>query len=276
MWVAFLLLVFSSAVFAGDMSDTDRMFPFEEHGKWGYRNRDGDIIVPAEYDYLDSEIRYSYDSMVMRDGKCGMMSFGGKLRVECECDTLRTIPKGVACRKDGLWYLYSLSPNTSDIPFGFDSIRFTAHAHGVYAVERGDKWGLACVYIEYMKGLDLYCSSYYLPPLFDEIGEFIQTPFNPKMLFPVKERGLWGFVRPDGTYQIHPQFEDVKGFHFLDVAAVKQDDLWGFVRATGTMSIPCKYDSVVGYGYEGYHAWVWKDGEKLRIDKTGMVVERIK
>src|SRR6267142_1312691 len=80
-------------------------------------------------------------------------------------------------------------------------------------------------------------------------------------LFPVLERGKWGFIDRSGKMIIKPQFDEVhppyadpeEGSRFWGdgLAPVRIHDKWGFVDQTGKLAIKPQFETV-GRFYEGF------------------------
>lgn len=65
-------------------------------------------------------------------------------------------------------------------------------------------------------------------------------------LIAAKWDGAWGFIRPDGTVAIEPQFASADWFcqGLANVSAAQQDgsEKWGYINTNGDFAIPPQYD----------------------------------
>lgn len=59
-------------------------------------------------------------------------------------------------------------------------------------------------------------------------------------------RGLWGFIKLDGTWFFEPACEAVKDFS-EGLGAVRRGGLWGFISLTGELVIPCVFEDVMPF-----------------------------
>ena len=59
-------------------------------------------------------------------------------------------------------------------------------------------------------------------------------------------RGLWGFIRLDGSWFIEPACAAVKDFS-EGLGAVRRGGLWGFLSLTGELTIPCVFEDVMPF-----------------------------
>ena len=79
-----------------------------------------------------------------------------------------------------------------------------------------------------------------------------EQPDHPANLPPVtltaaSMDGKWGFVNPEGLWDVTPIYEDVKPFDKTRLAAVKKSGFWGFVDENGTEIIPPVYEEVQNF-----------------------------
>src|SRR5580700_4662537 len=77
-----------------------------------------------------------------------------------------------------------------------------------------------------------------------------ETPYaignKPVELFPVRDGGKYGFIKPDGTLAVRPQFDGARPFS-EDRAAIRINSSWGFLSSDGTIAIPPQFDSVTDF-----------------------------
>jgi hypothetical protein len=76
----------------------------------------------------------------------------------------------------------------------------------------------------------------------------------------------WGLIRPDLSWQVDPQFEQV-GPLFDGLAAVVLNHHWGFVDATGQIVIEPEFD--YAFGFSGPYAPARTKNLFGLIDRTG-------
>ena len=55
-------------------------------------------------------------------------------------------------------------------------------------------------------------------------------------------QGRWGYLRPDGSWAIPPQFEFARPFA-EGVASVRRDGSMGYIRPDGSEALPLRYQS---------------------------------
>lgn len=86
----------------------------------------------------------------------------------------------------------------------------------------------------------------------------------------------WGGIDRQGNMVIKPQFDDSFCFTSdIAVVGIRTDKLrFGYIDKQGRVIVPCRYDAALDF--DGDHAWVEKDGEMFRIDKTGTPIPGVK
>jgi hypothetical protein len=93
-------------------------------------------------------------------------------------------------------------------------------------------------------------------------------------LFDHTRRGLmwaksdkgWGLIRPDGSWQIDPRFDDV-GPSESELTPIAIDHVWGFADASGRIVIEPKFE--LALPFSGRFAGVRSNGQFGLIDRTG-------
>ena len=86
-------------------------------------------------------------------------------------------------------------------------------------------------------------------------------------LAPASLNGKWGYINPEGKWEIEPQFETVSHSFSDGLAFVRQGGLDGFIRADGSFAISPQFEHA-RYFYDG-HAWVILNEKWGMIDKKG-------
>lgn len=84
----------------------DGVCAVQKDGKWGYIDRDNNVVIPFEYDGAYG----AGDGLaaVVKDGKCGMVDYGNNMIVPLEYDDISSCEEGVAYAvKDGVLYIIS-------------------------------------------------------------------------------------------------------------------------------------------------------------------------
>jgi len=86
----------------------------------------------------------------------------------------------------------------------------------------------------------------------------------------VKETGLYGYIKPDGTYFIEPKYQNAGSFR-NGYAPVYIDGKWGYINTKGEMAIEPQYDNVGFFNEDGY-AKVCVGEDWGAIDTTGKFI----
>ncbi|MBQ4452780.1 MAG: WG repeat-containing protein [Clostridia bacterium] len=105
--------------------------------------------------------------------------------------------------------------------------------------------GVHCVYVDGLYGY-LDGNGWIAPPRFTDT-----TMFDENGLAEVRENGLWGWLKLDGTYLIEPQFEWTQSFDECGLARVWNDGLVGLVRNDGKILFAPQFDEISGFNAGG-------------------------
>ncbi|MCC9041237.1 WG repeat-containing protein [Myroides sp. M-43] len=94
----------------------------------------------------------------------------------------------------------------------------------------------------------------------------IEKPdYQPKVLIPFEERGLWGFRDPqENVVVVVPQYEAVKDFDEHKIARVKKSKLWGLIDMLGKSIILPTYNDIENFSGQGYATVV-------KLEKSGVI-----
>ncbi|MDM1347021.1 WG repeat-containing protein [Myroides marinus] len=89
--------------------------------------------------------------------------------------------------------------------------------------------------------------------------------YEPKILVPFQERGLWGFRDPQANVVVVvPQYEEVKDFDSHKIARVKKTKLWGLINMLGKTVIDPTYNNIEDFSGEGY-------ATVIKLEKSGII-----
>lgn len=111
----------------------------KKKGKWGFIDKAGNTIIPFEY---DRAVRFSEGlAGVIKNGKCGFIDKAGNIVVPFNFDDAWHFDKGFAkVKKNGRSGLIDKVGNTI-IPCEYDDIRTSNISDGFIAVQKNGRWG---------------------------------------------------------------------------------------------------------------------------------------
>jgi len=240
-------------------TDVGLLYPVVEHGKWGYMDKSGKMVIPPQY----------YDAYPFNEGMARVQPWS----------TLSKAIRVCFIDKSGKWLgnfkVYSNAQDFSEglalviVPgergFGYidatgnmaipqdDSHEAGGQFHeGLAAIKQGGKWG----YID-------KSGKMVIAPQFNEALRFSEG------LASVKSGDKWGFIDKSGKMAVAPQYE-MAYQHEEGLAAVKQGGKWGFIDNTGKMVIPARFQDA--YGFSEGLVDVKDEGRWGFIDKSGKMV----
>lgn len=69
----------------------------------------------------------------------------------------------------------------------------------------------------------------------------------------VESDSKWGFIKPDGSWQIEPKFDELEEFLNFEgvdesIAPAKLDGMWGFIKPDGSWFIKPTFDEFIDVG----------------------------
>ena len=108
----------------------------------------------------------------------------------------------------------------------------------------------------------------------------LRTPAQPiPVLYPIEERGKFGYIDAQGKVAIKPQFDDAKSFS-EGLARVKIGRKWGFINQTGNLLILPQFQLASDQEannrgldfHEGMAAVSFDGGKWGYIDRSGQIV----
>lgn len=246
-----------------------------EDGKWGYRDRNGKMIIPPRYNYANP---FSEGlAVVLALGKYMIIDKTGNIvattKFQIDKDTVRNpsvqdLSEGFAAAGIGSMLTkkwgYIDTKGELAIPIQFDEVR--PFAEGLAAAAVGgqfdpNRWG----YID-------KTGKYVIPRSYYSAGEFSEE------LAPVRIGNIgsskWGYINKDGVVVIQPVFDDARPFS-EGLAAVaygthSDDTKWGYINKDGQMVIQPAFSEPDSFS-EGL-ARVNVAGKWGYIDKKGNMV----
>ena len=65
-----------------DVYENLNLYVYKEDDKWGYKSRDGEIIITAEYDFVTELNEYGFAG-ILKDGKWGVINSNGEIVSDC-------------------------------------------------------------------------------------------------------------------------------------------------------------------------------------------------
>jgi len=194
---------------------------FSENDKYGYKDKNGRIIIPAKY---DNAWWFSEGLAAVKiNGKYGFIDKNDRLVIPANYDTTK-------------WFSEGLAPVNINGKYGFIDRKGNMVIEPRFGNTYGFKKGFATVEIDGKYGL------------IDKTGKTV-LPVKYEMIFftegmgRVGLEGKYGFIDRNGNFVVPLQYEQA-GFFSEGLAGVKKGDKCGYINKVGTMVIPAKYSSV--------------------------------
>lgn len=201
--------------------------------KWGVVNRDGDQLIPCQYDgvsFLDNT-----DNKIIRiyrqAPKYGLIDTLGQLRVNAVYDEIGAYSEGrLAMRRDGLWGFID-SEGREVIPCRYREV--SNFSEGLAAVKLGRYWG----FID--SAGDVRISFKY-----SKAGDFREG------VAWVSDRNGVGYINNRQEWVIEPRFERAYAF-YQGVARVVSDGQYGLIDRSGDYILRPRYNNIRPFNIHG-------------------------
>jgi WG containing repeat len=247
--------------------DTGALFPVGAHGKSGYIDKTGKVVIPLQfyraYPFHEGMafVQMYQDLANPRRLELQPIDKTGKVILGQEYSYAGPFAEGMALvevpwshsffhiDKGGLGYIDKTGKMVIPLQ-GFEIA--SSFTEGLAAVKDHGKWG----YID-------KTGKMVISPQFSGAHGFSEG------LAEVEDNKKWGYIDTTGKMVIPPQYE-VAYKHSEGLAAVKDGGRWGYIDKTGKMVIPPRFSDA--YGFSEGLAGV-QDGKKWGyIDKAGKMV----
>lgn len=260
------------------------MVALQKDGKWGYQNREGEIVIPLIYEDAKP---FSTNGMaaVKQDGKWGYINAKGELVVECLYEQADSFSAGFApVQISSRWgYINESGMNVIAAQYEFaggfaqngcalvryDGFYGYIDTQGNYAVQPMydsasgfDASGIALVSKGGLYGCIDKTGKQVIEPKFTYLGAFASG------LAPAKLTDGFGYVDMSGNFVIQPQYEYAEAFSPDGIAKVTVSGKYAFINTSGELITDTVF-SQAGNFSEGF-AVVTVDGQQglLKTDGT--------
>ena len=302
------VFIILSLLAATDAASSGDLVPFENAGKWGFKDASGKIVIEAKYDEVGEfssglapvnlgAKREHYMNFSMKEGgRWGYVDMRGKVVVPITLEYAHKFSDGLGRVSDdqGTRYLDPSSRVVIDLGHDGDAGDF----HDGLAPEYEDRsltgkdWRTK--FID-KKGCKAFAVDGYAEEFSEGMAVLIvkQEKVDPK---PGNEQKLYGYVERSGKVVIPPRFAEALEFH-EGLAAVRlkkttvygKGDSWGYIGKSGKYVIEPQFNEARSFrkGVARVHVGgvlqtpcdmvpYWEGGEWRLIDQTGKILEQSK
>ena len=200
------------------------LFLIENGSKWGYMNKDGNVVIQPQFDQAASFAEGL--ARVCIDGRWGFIDQSGDIVIQPQFESVASFSDGLArFLADGVYGYINHSGRVVIEPQFTKAADFTE--------------GLALAEKEGQKGLIGHDGKFVVETdatfgIFSEGLATVTAMKNGKFV-------SQGFYDTNGKVVIQPQFEFATQFR-EGLAAVKRGGKWGYIDRSGTLAITPKFD----------------------------------
>ena len=222
--------------------------PFQENKKWGFMDREGDIMVPPNFDYVES---YSEGlALVIKNQKLGFIDKAGKIIIPIDYDDGESFKGGFAIVSTNNLYGMIDRTNKPKVPLRYELI-------GSF------KSNLALVANETAYGYVNKTAKEIIPLKLDYATDFQ----NGYALVEIDD--YKGIINSVGKLVVPAKYQYLENFNRYNVATAKNDSLFGLLNKSGGEQLPFIYDQI-GEFSNGL-ALVAKEGKYGYVDRIGEI-----
>jgi len=226
-----------------------KLIPFRKEEKWGFSDREKNIIIPLKYDqtypFIDDV------ALVRLDDKYGLISSAGEILIPVIHDDGEMV---IDEAFDKGWR--SMVPRNHYPKIPVEVVKeieaIKEFSGGIAPFKKNNKWGLITE-----EGEEL------LAPKYDEIKSIENENW------PFVQNGKYGLLSKKGALLVEARYDEARGFSDGQ-AACKEDGNWGAIDSAGTWVVTPQF-SELGELRDGLTA-AQKDGLYGFIDEKGEVV----
>jgi hypothetical protein len=191
-----LILIFAAAALT---STAQTVTPFYEHGKAGYKDASGQVVIPAMYRSAGLMVPYGksgdFYTAVSYEGKFGYINQKGEVLIPFMYETADLFTEGLARVKLNGKYGYINMKNDTIIPFDYD---YAGRVNsGMARVGKDNLWGF----------INVNTKATEIPLTYQQANDFSEGLASVQ-----NADGLWGFINTQGSFVITPQYSKAESF----------------------------------------------------------------
>jgi len=233
-------------------------------GVWGACSRQGNVVIPFEYDYLELGDSAPFDSeepvqrvIAAKQGLFGALDPKGREVIPCRYEQLRGFRENRAFyRKNGLWGVLDEEGQELSEALFPDEAMWGAFSEPELSFYQG----FAVVFSGGKAGFANRQGRLALDFIYDDALAFREGRSA------VCREGQWGYIDENFAWVVPPGFE-AAGSYAQGAAPVCRDGRWGFIRSDGSWLVMPKYEQVQSF-QDGY-AMISSAGRKGYVDLKG-------
>ena len=200
-----------------------QFLPFKKENKWGFMDRNGKLMIPAVYDWVEP---FSEGlALVIKSDQLGFIDKSGKLVIPFQYEEGESFQEGLAIvSKDGKFGMIDRN-NHAVIPLKYELIGSFYSSLAVVADEENygyvNKKGEVIIPLELEYAKD-----------FDKGYAVVQL------------NGKMGMINTIGKLSVSAEYQWLETFNQYGLARAKGDSLYGILNQNGSVKLPFQYDRI--------------------------------
>lgn len=232
-----------------------KFFPFKSSGKWGFMDNDGNVMIQAEYDFV--ETFQEGLALVIKNNRLGYINKSGEIVIPMDYDDGETFVNGLAIVAKDDYYGMVNRVNKVVIPLKYEVLSKFSNGLALVADDKGYgfinelgnevipinlsyatefKNGFAIVEVDKKKGI------------INTEGEFVVEAqyswlelFGENEVCRAKNDTAYGLLNKNGE-EVTPFVYDQIGEFNSGLALAKKGDKYGYIALSGEEKIAFQYD----------------------------------
>ncbi len=246
---SFLFFMVMHSVCQNELDPFDQKIkPFKENNKYGFKNARGRIKIPAKYDkvgFFQNGVAY-----VALNNQVALINKSGKIVVPFGTyDIISSYRKGISRVVKEKKYGFLDNKGKVIIPCSFDKADF--FKNGFSVVRKNNKEGTIN-----LSGVEI------IPIMYDKL-----IPMPSDSLIKILNEGKWGYLDNKGKIFVKAEYEELDQIT-NGMIKVKKEGKYGFLNDKGELVIPCKYDRAGPFTESGT-ANITLEGKNGVVSKDG-------
>lgn len=204
----------------------------KNNGKYGLINMEGKLLVPTEYDNIETISKIENTYKLTKDGKVGIANSDGRLVIEPQYIDIDVLGKdnksGFIVKNESNKYGIVSYSNTAILPINYDSVE-KIYGNNCYVVTVAGKQKLVN-----KDGADVLTTG------FEKISQILNGQENEVIFINANK---YGIMKLTGETTLEAQYDYLEETK-TDIFIAKQGDKYGIINSAKEEKIPFSYKSI--------------------------------
>lgn len=245
------------------------LFPIEIKGKWGYMDTDGEVVLPATYDYADDFV--GEYAVVAKGNQPCIINKKGKAVVDTGMyQFISPVSEGLAAVEDyskHKFYINMSGKKVITLPDSIYEVRKFKNGLAVVSKQidiHEMKFGRDISTLGYLFGYMDTTGKMATDFIFDDADEMRNG------IAKVRQGSKFGLVNSKGEWIVQPTYKSIGNFNEGKATIETDAAKYGYINMKGEVIIPVQFD--YAYDFTEGLAGIWSKDKYGYINETGTIV----